>query len=728
MSKLNAVNLRLLGPFAIEAKVGRDIAMTVRAKKARALLAYLAMKPDYRASREELATLLWGDNPDMMARHSLRQCLISLRQDLSPASEILAVDREAVGLRTHLVSVDARTFLSLAQTGGGHELAQAAELWRGAFVPDLSLDLEDFDAWRDDEARRLAEAAAGVFAALCRSADAAGDGERALAVADRLVALDPAREDWQRTALTLVARYRGREAALSRATLLADQLRRDLGVAPEAATRTLIAAIKSGEFEPVAAVEPVTATPAIAVAQVPGAAVTNAAPQRAQVPSWRYLSLRAATATAVLFAIGVVAVLGFANRQKLSTLLRGAQHNQAVMVLPFASDDLAQAGDPAFARLLTHDLIGYLSRFESLRVISEPTSEIYRDPQTQGNMMSDLGVQYAINGRVQNSDDALRIDFQLVDTATQTNVWSDNLQRKRGDPAIAADEAARGIARMLAIVIYRRTVRETFAKANAQLTLAELVGRGYLIMQRGTTRENLFDAMQAFEGALRRDPRYLPAQLAVARVKIIATMNFIDLESPPDLNATERLLNETLSKFPNSMSALYSLALLHKHRREYDASTRLLQRCLELNPSFLPAQAQLGDILIRTGQPQKGLDQVLQTMRAATPTDPSLGFWFLYAAEAELELGHDKAALDWALRAETLMPGSPLVQAWLAAIYTAVGDKTNGAKYAVVVRKMAPDRTRLFLMQPAGNSNDVDGARRLRLFEGLRLALGSSPG
>ena len=55
------VALRLLGPFAIGANVGRPIALSVRAKKASALLAYLAMKPDYRARREELATLLWGD-------------------------------------------------------------------------------------------------------------------------------------------------------------------------------------------------------------------------------------------------------------------------------------------------------------------------------------------------------------------------------------------------------------------------------------------------------------------------------------------------------------------------------------------------------------------------------------------------------------------------------------------------------------------------------------------
>src|SRR6476660_2868084 len=233
MSKLSHVTLRLLGGFAIEANVGRPIPISVRCRKARALLAYLAMKPDYRARREELATLFWSDNPDASARHSLRQCLISLRQDLCLASQILVVDREIIGLRAEFVSVDARSFVSLARSGSPDQLTEAAKLWQGAVLPDLVLDIEEFDSWHRQEADRLSAMAAEVFEALCRSADAKGDGERAVAAAERLVALEPTREDRQRTALKLFARHKGREAALSRAKLFTDLLRSELGVAPE---------------------------------------------------------------------------------------------------------------------------------------------------------------------------------------------------------------------------------------------------------------------------------------------------------------------------------------------------------------------------------------------------------------------------------------------------------------------------------------------------------------
>src|SRR5215468_2869736 len=146
MPESSTLKLRLLGAFAIEAGAERSLAPAIRSRKARALLAYLAMKPDGSAGREELATLLWGDNPDAQARHSLRQCLSSLRQDLHHvAPDLVDVDRDTVALRTEGLVVDARELLSIAATAELDALTCAAELWRGPFLADLTLDLEEFD-------------------------------------------------------------------------------------------------------------------------------------------------------------------------------------------------------------------------------------------------------------------------------------------------------------------------------------------------------------------------------------------------------------------------------------------------------------------------------------------------------------------------------------------------------------------------------------------------------
>jgi len=755
MSKLSQVTLQLLGPFAIEANVGRPIPIAVRSRKARALLAYLAMQPDYRARREELATLLWGDGPDQQARHSLRQCLIALRQDLSVAADVLLLDREAIGLSAQSVAVDARSFIALARSAEPDAQTRAAELWRGAFLPDLILDIEEFDTWRRQEADRLAAAAGDVFAALWRNADAKDDGEAAIAAAERLIALEPTREDRQRIALTLLARHKGRDAALSRAKILTDLLRSELGVAPEPATRALIDAIKRGDFEPVhvknheqspapSLAKPVSAPDMAPVpltaserkeSSVPVLSELALAPAPRELvpttrPSWRRRPVAAASIAAGIFAIGAIAVLGLVHGLKSSPAMTDRQPGHVIAVLPFAADAPGQLDDSAFARTLTHGLIGYLTRFGGLRVISEQTSDLFGDHKTDvSNLKTDFGVQYAIIGHVQGNDAALKIDFQLVDTATRTNIWSGHLQRERTDPTVVADEASRGIARMLAIEIDRLGVLRERANPISQLTIGGLVERGYSELQMGTIRENLSAAMTLFDEALRRNPNYQPAILAVARVHIIAAMNFVDLDVASDLNETERVLNGILDKAPNSMSALYSMALLQKYHGDYAASLRTLNRCLELNPSFLPAQGQVGDVLIRMGQPQQGLEQILQTIRAATPNDPTTGYWYLFAAEAELELRNDQAALDWALRADTFMPGSPLVKAWLASIYATIGDKSNAAKYVAALTKMAPGRTQLFMQRTTKDAGGGDdGRHRTRILDGLRLALGASLG
>jgi DNA-binding SARP family transcriptional activator/TolB-like protein len=733
MSKLCRVTLRLLGAFAIEANIGRPIPIAVRSRKARALLAYLAMQADYRARREELATLFWGDNSDALARQSLRQCLIALRQDLRAVSEALVVTREAIALQPEVVSVDARTFLALARSVTPNELAEAAGLWRGSFVSDLALDIDEFDAWRAQEAERLAAVAGGLFEALAWHADASGEGERAIAAAEQLVALEPTREDRQRSLLMLVARYRGRDAALSRAKLLTNLLRHELDVTPEPATRALVNEIRRGDF--VSAGAPRlsdTAPVSPVVVHMPSASAITAPsllpPSRDQAaakpPIWRRQPLAAASATLAVLVIGLSAVLAPISGPEISV-----PRNPAIVVLPFTGERDGEPDYSTLASLLTHDLIGYLSRFGNLRVMSDQTTDLYRNRHVDvAQLINDVGAQYAIAGDIQAEDGAPRIDVQLVDTASRTNLWSDHLRRERGEPTLVADESARGMARMIAIQIDRLDALHGRTKTASQLTPKELVARGYLALQRGATRDNLTDAMSSFDEALRRYPQYQPALLAVARVRIMAVMNFIDFGPLPDFGEIERFLNDSLRRTPNSVSALYSLALLQKHRRQYEASLRLMQRCLEINPSFLPAQGQIGDILARMGHPQEALEQIRKTIRIASPNDPTMGYWDLFAAEAELELGHDLAALDWALRADTFMPGSPLVQAWLASIYTFVGDKLNAAKYVAALTHMAPDRTRLFMKRPIEGTDNVNGQPRPRILDGLRLALGPSQG
>ena len=751
MSKPNLATLRLLGAFTVEVSAARPVAVAVRSRKARALLAYLAMKPAWRASREELATLLWGDNPDAQARHSLRQCLVSLRQDLHRlAPDMVDIGRDAIELCPDALVVDARELAAAASDP--EALERGADLWRGAFLADLALDSEEFDAWRGREQDRLAGVAAQIFERLATSADAGNDAARAIAAAERLVALDPTREDRARVALKIVARHRGRDAALERARLLTNLLRSELDVAPEAATRALVEEIRNSAIEPVQVEELVAADEApIALSPLPSPqrgegdarsasgegsselqlehlapltpslSPTGRGGARAARPSpWRRYSIAAAIAVACIIAAGATAlVVTNGPHTSLAKTKTAKPALASAVVLPFSLDTPGDTQDRDFARELTHDVTADLARYD-LRMISDRTAGLYRETEVDmARLGADLDVAYAIVGHIDRLDGRVRADVQLIDTATRVTLWSDQIVSKPGAAALTAADMSPGFAHALVVNIVYAETRRLRPTPGQPPPIGDLLLRARAAEVRSYLPANAAAALRLYDEVLQRAPHNQVALLGVARMNLVSEMNFVDLAAPPDLARAETLVTDALAKAPNWMAAHLTLAMLQKRQRRYADAMRSLERCLELNPAFLPARAQIGALYVRMGEPQKGLDLIKETIRRATPNDPAMGFWYLFAGEAELQLGHNEAALHWAERAETFMPGAPLVQAWLAAVYTAMGDRANADKHVAALKAMAPGGAQRFAVRKL-----VDGEwPRTRILEELKVAL-----
>ena len=117
MADKPAVSLRLLGRFEIATNGAVSVGLPASGRRGRALMAYLALRPDFTETRERLATLLWGDRLDRQARQSLRQCLASLRKDCKAIGlEFLRIDQETVGFDPASLNVDARALPMLAQS------------------------------------------------------------------------------------------------------------------------------------------------------------------------------------------------------------------------------------------------------------------------------------------------------------------------------------------------------------------------------------------------------------------------------------------------------------------------------------------------------------------------------------------------------------------------------------------------------------------------------------
>ena len=212
-----------------------------------ALLYYLAAtaQPQPRTS---LAVLLWGDLNDAAARGNLRKTLSVLRQSFD---DWIVTDHDTIGLAAEKVSCDVRRFEQLAQEGlsaGAADKMQAAiELYRGDFLEGFTVrNAPDYELWLAHTQERLRGVAVRLLdeaAATHRRRQAYGP---AIVCLQRILVMEPWREETHQQLMELLAADGQRGAALHQYERCVDCLASELAVEPGAETQALYARIRAG--------------------------------------------------------------------------------------------------------------------------------------------------------------------------------------------------------------------------------------------------------------------------------------------------------------------------------------------------------------------------------------------------------------------------------------------------------------------------------------------------
>jgi DNA-binding SARP family transcriptional activator/TolB-like protein/Tfp pilus assembly protein PilF len=712
------ISLRVLGGFSVVIE-GTSGELRISSRKACALLAYLAMLPDQRASREHLASFFWGDRIDELARQSLRQCLSSLRGDLAAVpTEILIVDPNTIGLQSKNVAVDAVEFLTLADSSEVSDLDRAAGLYRGKFLAEFDLD-EPFDAWVRKTRNELDSAAARVFEARAKLADARGEGEEAIQAVERLLALDPLRENWQRLALQLYARYRGRARAVGHADEFVTLLKTRLGVEPEPATKIAIDGIRrqdanfiapqdslphedAGEFDASLA----NAPSGIRNARPTGTLAAAVARAWERATYWSFGTVSSIVIAGLISVAAIGLMIGgrkspsqsgilVANTSDEEVTARHAAANATkrvikplavppgivpIVVLPFVADDNDGPNQRA-ADSLTDDVINALSRFAVMRLISRQTAFTYKGRRVDvAEVGAELGVRYAVEGsfRVTGTKDG--VNFQLVDTADRLQILSDHVDWDESDRVVAQEEIATRIARELKTGVIIAVGERSADYQTQPPDVDALLMQGWAWYYRAPSRETLAKQLALFEAALRREPDLQQALVGAALTLIEAVLNSLADDPEANLNRASELLDRAFDMAPNSYQVHFGKGMLYQTRGDYDAALRSFSKCVDINPSATIAHAQIAEVLTRLGRAQEAVDRIQYALRLS-PKDPAIGTFYTIAGEAELELHHDDAAAGWFQRAIASQPRNPTGYLYLAATYALMGDRQNAATY-----------------------------------------------
>lgn len=264
MGSVKNFKLMLFGGFRLININGEAFMPTAR--KAKALLAWLAVNPDQQHPREKLAAVLWPDSDEVQGRHSLRQALGELRKVMPDDEGPLHATKEWILLDSGQIEVDAQLFNACLAGGDDTALDQAIELYKGEFLEGCNPHSDSFDEWLSGyRADFNVRASAAIGQRLDKLLEQQNH-EQICYLAVRLLNIDPLQEQAYRALMQAHASLGGNAAALRWYRRCQTVLQRELGVAPDPATQALFAELQVGRMPVLKpeAVIPARSTPASA--------------------------------------------------------------------------------------------------------------------------------------------------------------------------------------------------------------------------------------------------------------------------------------------------------------------------------------------------------------------------------------------------------------------------------------------------------------------------------
>ncbi|NPV75360.1 MAG: tetratricopeptide repeat protein [Anaerolineae bacterium] len=231
------LEIHLLGGMQIQ--INKTPVTGFISSKVPALLVYLAV--NQRAhQRESLASLLWGEMPDADARNNLRQALSNLRKFFGP---YLKIANDTVQFNAEMLyALDVEQFGAAFESG---DFERAIAIYRGNFLEGFVIrEAPLFEEWVFMQQARLHEQALEALHRLMTAHANCGEYGPAMNYANRLLALDPWREEIHRQLMLMQARSGQRSAALAQYNACRTMLRKEFDVEPSTETTALYERIK----------------------------------------------------------------------------------------------------------------------------------------------------------------------------------------------------------------------------------------------------------------------------------------------------------------------------------------------------------------------------------------------------------------------------------------------------------------------------------------------------
>jgi adenylate cyclase len=389
----------------------------------------------------------------------------------------------------------------------------------------------------------------------------------------------------------------------------------------------------------------------------------------------------------------------------------------SIAVLPFRN----LSADPEqefFSDGIADDIITELSRSRALFVIARNSSFAYRGRLADVKQVArELGVRYVVEGSVRRDAGRVRINAQLIEGETGNHIWAERYDREIEHVFAVQDEITLAVISAIQPAVADAEFRRTLRRPPEDLGTWEAHQRGLWHLSRANPTDTAL-ARGFFQRAMALDAMFAPPCAAMAMICMQEGLSFATHSWPEALKLAAGWAHKAVEIDASDADAQAILAWTAAisggpNQESWDG----VSLALAINPNSSWANAVKGALLLFSCQPNQARD-ALSTALRLDPRGP-ISVLPLTQIAVSYYFEHDyPQAAEWARRAVSRYPESPLAYKWIAAALGQLGRIDEAAEMLRRTINLSPSSFDLYVrncppwVRPEDHEHMLDGLRK----------------
>ena len=414
---------------------------------------------------------------------------------------------------------------------------------------------------------------------------------------------------------------------------------------------------------------------------------------------------------------------------------------KSIAVLPFENRSEEKA-NAYFAEGVQDEILTRLSKIADLKVISRTSTQNYKSaPQNLAEIARQLGVSHILEGSVQKSGDAVRVNVQLIKAATDSHLWADTFDRKLTDIFAVESEVAEKIAASLRAELSGRERQALNSKPTENPDASRSLLRGQYFLNKRTVN-SIQKGRALFQEAVAKDPSFALGHAGIAEAYVL--LGKIGAISGDEASARawpEVTSSIQLDEYLVQGYILRAL-LLTDFEWNWPAAEADYRKALDLNPNNAAAHHWYARHLAEIGRSDEALreidaaqrldplsavihvtkakilfvahryDEAVGECQAALDLEPSFAPAFSMLGQVSAHLGRFSAAIEAAKKYVEVSGGTGWAKLELAYAYSVAGNKAESDRIVKEATTLRTDFSPYDMATIQSAQHDIPGVLR----------------